>query len=110
MALKLELSVEEAAKLLEDGPAASQGPFGKGGALEGVANTLDAVAEVTLAGLHAFDDKAVQDSSKNLQVLWSRATLAKVGELNDPVAYELLPKSTRGVVDAGVFDGVAPFL
>lgn len=68
MSLKLELNPEEAARLLEDGPAASQGPFGKGGALEGVANTLDSVAEVTLGALHAFDDKEVQDSSKNLQV------------------------------------------
>jgi len=110
MALKLELNPEEAARLLEDGPAASQGPFGKGGKLEFVANTLDVVAEYTLAGLHAFDDKAVQDSSKNLQVLWSRATLAKLGELDDPVAYNLLPKSTRGVVEAGLFDGTAPFL
>jgi len=110
MVLKLELDPEEAARLLEDGPAASQGPFGKGGQLEFVANTLDSVAEVTLAGLHAFDDKAVQDSSKNLQVLWSRAVLAKLGELDDPIAFELLPKSTRGVVEAGLFDGTAPFL
>ena len=110
MALKLELDPEEAAKLLEDGPAASQGPFGKGGALEGVANFLDSAAEVTLAGLHAFDDKAVQDSSKNLQVLWSRAVLAKLGELDDPIAYQLLPKSTRGVVEAGLFDFTGGFL
>ena len=67
MGLKLELNPEETARLLEDGPAASQGPFGKGGALEGVANSLDALAEVTLGALHAFDDKEVQDSSKNLQ-------------------------------------------
>ena len=91
-ALNLDIDPEEAARLLEDGPAASQGPFGKGGALEGVANTLDALAEVTLAGLHRWDDEAVQDSSKNLQVLWSRAVLAKIGELDDPIAYQLLPK------------------
>ena len=108
--LKLEIDPEEAAKLLEDGPAASQGPFGKGGALEWVANVLDKAAEDTLSLLHAFDDKAVQDSSKNLQVLWSRAVLARMGDLNDPIAYNLLPKSTRSVVDMGVFDGVAPFL
>lgn len=93
-----------------DMPAASQGPFGKGGALEWVANILDVVGEVTLAGLHAFDDKAVKDSSKNLQVLWSRAVLAKNGELKDDVAFDLLPKSTRDVVKAGVFDGVSNFL
>ncbi|KAL3895009.1 MAG: hypothetical protein SGPRY_013641, partial [Prymnesium sp.] len=110
MSLKLELNPEEAARLLEDGPAASQGPFGKGGALEGVANTLDSVAEVTLGALHAFDDKEVQDSSKNLQVLWSRSVLARMGELDDPIAYQLLPKSTRGVVDAGLFDFTSNFL
>ena len=136
MALKLELNPEEAARLLEDGPAAAQGPFGKGGALEGVANTLDALAEVTLGVLHAFDDKEVQDSSKNLQarcsrarsgaarwavdgpsacpartqVLWSRAVLAKNGELDDPIALQLLPKSTRGVVEAGLFDFTSNFL
>ena len=65
---------------------------------------------MTLAGLHAFDDKEVQDSSKNLQVLWSRATLAKNGELDDDVALQLLPESTRSVVSAGLFDGVLPFL
>lgn len=115
MALKLELNPEAAAALLvapedADMPAASQGPFGKGGALEWVANILDVVGEVVLAQLHAFDDKAVQDSSKNLQVLWSRAVLAKNGELADDVALDLLPVSTRGVVDAGLFDGVSSFL
>ena len=109
-ALKLDIDPEEAARLLEDGPAASQGPFGKGGALEGVANTLDALAEVTLAGLHRWDDEAVQDSSKNLQVLWSRAVLAKIGELDDPIAYQMLPKSTRDVVTNGLFDFTASFL
>jgi len=110
MALKLELDPEEASKLLEEGPAASQGPFGKGGALEWVAKGLDDIATVTLAGLHAFDDKEVQDSSKNLQVLWSRAVLAHNGELDDDIALQLLPKSTRGVVSAGLFDGVKSFL
>ena len=110
MVLKLELDPEAASKLLEEGPAASQGPFGKGGALEWVANGLDSLAEVVLAGLHAFDDKEVQDSSKNLQVLWSRAVLAKNGELKDDIALQLLPESTRGVVEAGLFDGVSSFL
>ena len=52
-----------------EGAEASKGPFGKGGALEWLATATDALAAVTLAGLHAFDDKAVQDSSKNLQVM-----------------------------------------
>ena len=107
---QLKLDPEAAAQLLEEGPAASQGPFGKGGALEPVANGLDKLAEVTLAALHSQDDKAVQDSSKNLQVLWSRAVLARLGELNDPIAYQLLPKSSRGVVEAGLFDFTGNFL
>ena len=90
--------------------ARRRGPFGKGGALEWVADGLDALAEVVLAQLHRFDDEAVQDSSKNLQVLWSRAVLAKNGELADDIALQLLPKSTRGVVTAGLFDGVSNFL
>jgi len=115
MGLKLELDPQAAAALLvapedADMPAASQGPFGKGGALEWVANILDKVGEDVLTVLHLFDDKAVQDSSKNLQVLWSRAVLAKNGELPDPVAFDLLPRSTRGVVTAGLFDGVSGFL
>lgn len=96
--------------LLEDGPQASKGPFGKGGALEWVATASDALAAVTLAGLHAFDDKAVQDSSKNLQVLWSRALLANDGQLNDDIAYNLLPESTRGVVRSGTLDFALPWL
>lgn len=50
MALKLELDPEEASKLLEEGPAASQGPFGKGGALEWVAKGLDDIATVRSPG------------------------------------------------------------
>jgi len=96
--------------VLEEGPQANKGPFGKGGALEWVATASDAVAAVTLAGLHAFDDKAVQDSSKNLQVLWSRALLAQDGQLQDDVAFNLLPESTRWVVKSGVFDGVINWL
>jgi hypothetical protein len=107
---RLVLDPEVAARVLEDGAAASQGPFGKGGALEWVATASDAVAAATLAGLHAWDDKAVQDSSKNLQVLWSRAVLHKNGQLDDPYAIQLLPESTRGAVAAGAFDGVLPFL
>jgi len=110
MALKLDLSPAEAARLLEDGPAASQGPFGKGGALEWVASFLDGYATLVLFQLHLFDDKAVQDSSKNLQVLWSRAVLAKNGALDDPIAFEMLPESTRWVVTSGLFDGVVNFL
>ena len=115
MALKLEVNPQAAAALLvapEDAnmPAASQGPFGKGGALEWLGKVFDKVGEDVLTVLHLWDDKAVQDSSKNLQVLWSRAVLAKNGELPDDVAYDLLPRSTRHVVKAGLFDGVSGWL
>ena len=39
---------------------------------------------------------------------WSRAVLAKNGELKDSVAFEMLPESTRGTVTAGLFDGTPP--
>jgi methyltransferase (TIGR00027 family) len=48
--------------------------------------------------LHLFDDSGIVDSSKNLRVLWARALLHHAGELEDPVARELLPKLTRDVV------------
>mmetsp|Transcript_73806 Transcript_73806/g.123303 ORF Transcript_73806/g.123303 Transcript_73806/m.123303 type:complete len:779 (-) Transcript_73806:405-2741(-) len=106
----LLLDPEIAAKVLEGGPQASQGPFGKGGMLEWVATATDMLAAVTLSCLHAFDDKAVQDSSKNLQVLWSRAVLAHHGQLKDDVAIKLLPASTRGVISAGALDFTLPLL
>jgi len=40
------------------------------------------------------------DSEKNLRVLWVRALLAAAGELDDPVAAQLLPEATRWVVSA----------
>ena len=41
------------------------------------------------------------ESFKNLRVLWTRALLNSVGELDDDVAYELLPKVTRALVGEG---------
>ena len=91
-------------------PQVAQGPFGKGGSLEWLAQLTDAWAGLALAQLHAFDDKAVQDSSKNLQVLWSRALLAHNGQLQDPIAFQLLPKSTRWFIQSGAIDFAAPWL
>jgi len=48
--------------------------------------------------LYAFEPGAVRDSSKNLRVLWSRALLHSLGEIDDPVAYQLLPRATRALV------------
>jgi len=91
-------------------PQVAQGPFGKGGALEWLAILTDKWAELALAQLHAFDDKEVQDSSKNLQVLWSRALLAHDGQLQDEVAFNLLPKSTRWFIKSGAIDFAVPWL
>ena len=38
------------------------------------------------------------ESYKNLRVLWTRALLNSRKEMDDPVAYELLPRFTRGLV------------
>jgi len=36
--------------------------------------------------LHAFDDDPIQDSSKNLRVLWVRALLNQRGLIDDPIS------------------------
>ena len=109
---ELRLDPEKAANLMEAqlDPQVAQGPFGKGGALEWVATLTDAWATLALAQLHFFDDDAVRDSSKNLQVLWSRALLAHNGQLQDPIAFQLLPKSTRWFINSGAIDFAAPWL
>ena len=53
---------------------------------------------MTFKLLYLGDDSGIRDSSKNLRVLWTRALLASMGYIKDDVAYELLPKLTRGVV------------
>mmetsp|Transcript_23069 Transcript_23069/g.91489 ORF Transcript_23069/g.91489 Transcript_23069/m.91489 type:complete len:987 (+) Transcript_23069:73-3033(+) len=58
---------------------------------------VDAVFSGLFWLLHLIDDAELRDSSKNLRVLWARAVLHAAGELEDPVAYELLPPATRGV-------------
>ena len=58
----------------------------------------DAATGLVFAFLHAFDDCGIQDSSKNLRVLWVRALLNFRGKIEDDVAEKLLPKSTRGLV------------
>ena len=79
-----------------------------GGPLSGVTDGLSGVA---FAALHAFDDCGVQDAAKNLRVLWTRALLSNNGVLNDDVAYDLLPESTRGIVGegGGLWEGLLPF-
>ncbi len=58
----------------------------------------DAATGLIFSFLHAFDDCGIKDSSKNLRVLWVRALLNYRNQIDDPVAQELLPKTTRGLV------------
>jgi len=73
----------------------------------------DAATGAAFSLLHAFDDCGIQDSSKNLRVLWVRALLAQRGLIKDDVASTLLPKTTRSLVttDAGanLFDPIVQF-
>mmetsp|Transcript_3185 Transcript_3185/g.8791 ORF Transcript_3185/g.8791 Transcript_3185/m.8791 type:complete len:312 (+) Transcript_3185:418-1353(+) len=58
----------------------------------------DTVTGIIFNLLHAFDECDIKDSSKNLRVLWVRALLNYRGKIQDSVAQELLPKTTRGLV------------
>lgn len=69
--------------------AASQNAFGV---------ISDAVTGVIFSLLHAFDSCEIKDSSKNLRVLWVRALLNYRNKIDDDIAQELLPKTTRGLV------------
>jgi len=66
---------------------------------------LDAATGYVFDLLHAFDDSGIEDSSKNLRVLWARALLHEAGEMHDPIARELLPRATRDVTR---WDGLKP--
>lgn len=69
---------------------------------------LEQFLEVVFPLLYLGDDSGVREESKNLRVLWTRALLANrngAGDgttasslLQDKVAYELLPPSSRWVV------------
>jgi methyltransferase (TIGR00027 family) len=73
----------------------------------------DAATGAAFSLLHLADDTGVQDSSKNLRVLWVRALLNQKGLIQDDVAATLLPKATRNLVctDAGsaLFDPILQF-
>ena len=58
----------------------------------------DATTGAIFSLLHAFDDCGIEDSSKNLRVLWVRALLNYRGQIDDPVAKTFLPPTTRGLV------------
>jgi hypothetical protein len=74
----------------------------------------DAVTGGIFSLLHLQDETGIQDASKNLRVLWARALLHASGKLDDPVASQLLPRNTRGLVaseeGAKLFEGSIQFL
>lgn len=84
----------------EDGKA-QQSPLGL---------VLDSAFSWVFGALHVVDDTGIQDSSKNLRVLWARAVLAANGEIDDKVAASLLPSLTRGVVTWDVWRPWVKFL
>jgi len=59
---------------------------------------LDAAFEGAFNLLYASEPEGKLDSSKNLRVLWVRALLASLGKLDDDVAFDLLPRSSRWLV------------
>jgi len=67
----------------------------------------DAVTGLLFSLLHAFDDCGIEDSSKNLRVLWVRALLNYRGQIKDDIAETFLPPTTRGLVTS---DGGAALL
>jgi len=73
----------------------------------------DSVTSVLFSLLHAFDDCGIEDSSKNLRVLWVRALLNFRGQIEDNVAQKLLPSTTRILVTsewgAALLDPILPF-
>ena len=82
-------------------PGGGGGPPGGGGgppAKSALDNALDALFESAFGLLYAFEPEGRLDSSKNLRVLWVRALLASLGKLDDDVAYQLLPESSRWLV------------
>ncbi len=58
----------------------------------------DAFTGVVFSLLHAFDDCGIEDSSKNLRVLWVRALLNYREKIDDDIAATFLPPTTRGLV------------
>lgn len=61
---------------------------------------VDKLFETVFPLLYAFEPQGMLDSEKNLRVLWVRALLAAAGELDDPVAAQLLPVASRWLVSA----------
>lgn len=83
------------------GPPGTGGPPGGGpGGPPPQNELLESAFEVAFSLLYVGDDSGIRDSSKNLRVLWTRALLASLGKIQDPIAYELLPTNTRWVVSS----------
>jgi len=75
----------------------------------GVGRAMDSLFSGVFGLLHLFDESEVEDASKNLRVLWARSLLDAAGALDDKVAYELLPKWSRGVTRTKALRPLARF-
>ena len=96
------------------GPPGTGGPPGSGGPPGGgpppggppprtpAQQAVDKLFETIFPLLYAFEPDGMLDSEKNLRVLWVRALLASAGELDDSVAFELLPEATRWLVGSAL--------
>ena len=75
----------------------------------GVGQAMDAMFSGIFGLLHLFDESGVEDASKNLRVLWARALLDYAGEMDDKIAYELLPRWSRGLTRSPALKPLARF-
>lgn len=95
-------SVPTAANTANTAKGSAQGgpPQPKGGPPEvkWTGKILESAFEIVFKLLYLGDDSGIQDSSKNLRVLWTRALLNSLGKINDNIAGDLLPSKTRFVV------------
>mmetsp|Transcript_12558 Transcript_12558/g.40047 ORF Transcript_12558/g.40047 Transcript_12558/m.40047 type:complete len:365 (-) Transcript_12558:108-1202(-) len=93
-------------------PSGGGGGPPKGGPPErtAVQKALDTLLELAFKVLYATEPDLRLDSYKNLQVLWVRALLASSSQLDDPVAYQLLPPASRWLVSPAVAPLWAPVL
>jgi len=60
---------------------------------------LEQGLEVAFKLLYLGDEVGLKDSSKNLRVLWTRSILNRLEKIDDPIAFDLLPKKSRWVAN-----------
>jgi methyltransferase (TIGR00027 family) len=86
---------------VKGGPPQGGPPGSKGGPPAQptrIQKILEGAFDVGFKCLYLGDDSGIKDESKNLRVLWTRALLNSLGEIDDPIATQLLPRKTKWVV------------